>query len=78
MSRPKASVRGRRRVVDPSPYPRGWNRRRVQALIDYYEKQTDAQAIAEAEAAYASTTTTMIQVPVKLVPSVQRLLARAG
>ena len=60
---------------DPSPYPKGWDRKRADALIDYYENQSDADAIAEAEAAYQSTETTMMQVPVELVPKVEKLIA---
>ncbi len=66
-------------VRDPSPYPKGWDRKRVEALIDHYDNQTDDEAIAEAEAAYKSVTTTMMQIPVDLVPKVQKLIAkRAG
>ena len=64
---------------DPSPYPKGWNRKRVESLLDYYENQSDDEAIAEAEAAYANRKTAMIQVPLRLLPKVQRLLSkRAG
>jgi hypothetical protein len=66
----------KRREADPSPYPPGWNRKRVQAIIDHYENQTDDEAIAEAEAAYEAVKTTMMQVPVELVPQVQKLIAR--
>jgi hypothetical protein len=62
--------------TDPSPYPKGWNRKRAEALIDYYENQTDDEAIAEAEAAYNAVTTTMMQVPVDLVGQVQKLIAK--
>jgi len=61
---------------DPSRCPKGWNRKRVQALVDHYENQSDDDAIAEAEAAYKNGATAMIQVPIELVPRVQRLLAR--
>jgi len=65
--------------ADPSPYPTGWNRKRVQALIDHYENQSDDEAIAEANAAYDAIKTTMIQIPVELVPQVQKLISkRAG
>jgi hypothetical protein len=64
---------------DPSPYPKGWDRKRVEALIARYENQSDDEAIAEAEAAYADRSSAMIQVPLKLVPKVQKLLSkRAG
>lgn len=70
---PASTSRGRR---DPSPYPKGWNRQRTQALIDYYENQTDDDAIAEAEAQYDAVESTMMQIPRALVPEVQRLIAR--
>jgi hypothetical protein len=63
---------------DPSPYPKGWNRKRVQALIDHYENQSDDDAIAEAEARYNSIESAMMQVPIALVPRVERLIAKAG
>lgn len=63
---------------DPRPYPKGWNRRRAQALIDYYEEQSDDNAISEAEAQYDAVESTMMQIPRALVPQVERLIARAG
>jgi hypothetical protein len=66
------------RVVskDPNRYPKGWNRRKVEAVIRYYENQTDDEAIAEAEAAYKSSRFSMIAVPIELVPKVQQLISR--
>lgn len=61
---------------DPNRYPKGWNRKRVQKLIDHYENQTDEEAIAEDEAAYHNAKITMMAVPVELVPAVERLIAR--
>ena len=62
--------------IDPSPYPKGWNRARVEAIINHYENQSDDEAIAEAEAAYRSTKSAMIQVPIGLVSQVEKLIAR--
>jgi hypothetical protein len=61
---------------DPNRYPKGWNRRKVEALIDHYDHQTDAEAIAEAEAAYRKRSAAVIEVPVKLLPAVRKLIAR--
>ena len=61
---------------DPNRYPRMLNRRKVQAMIDHYEKQSDAEAIAEAEAAYRRRTTAVVEVPVKLLPAIRELIAR--
>ena len=61
---------------DPNRYPKGLNRRKVQALIDYYDNQSDDEAIAEAEAAYRKRKTALVEVPVKLLPAVRELIAR--
>ena len=64
---------------DPNRYPKGWDRKKVADVIRHYESQSDDAAIAEAEAAYDSTETTMMAVPVSLVPAVQKLIdKRAG
>jgi hypothetical protein len=64
---------------DPNGYPKGWDRERVHALLDYYDNQSDDEAIAELEDAFENPASAMIQVPLKLVPQVQKLLAkRAG
>jgi hypothetical protein len=57
-------------------FPKGWDERKVRDVIRHYEKQTDDEATAEDEAAYRSTRTTMMAVPVELVPKVQKLIAR--
>jgi hypothetical protein len=57
-------------------FPAGWNEARVQRVLDHYEEQSDVEAVAEDEAAYRSTTTTVMNVPVKLVPAVRALLAK--
>jgi hypothetical protein len=61
---------------DPNRYPKGWNRRKVEALIEHYDQQSDADAIAEAEAAYRKRTAAIIEVPLKLLPAVRKLIAR--
>jgi hypothetical protein len=63
---------------DPNRYPKGWNRKKVQEVLAYYEKQTDSQAIAEAEAAYRKRSTALIEVPIKLLPQVRRILSRSA
>jgi hypothetical protein len=60
-------------------FPKGWSERKVKELIRHYENQSEDEAVAEDEAAYQSTRTTMVAVPVELVPQVQKLIAkRAG
>jgi hypothetical protein len=64
------------RAKDPNRYPKGLSRRKVAALIAHYEQQTDPEAIAEAEGAYRKRTTTLIEVPVKLLSAIRELIAR--
>ncbi len=61
---------------DPNRYPKGWNRERVQAVLAHYENQTEEQALAEDEAAWRDGAFATIQVPLELVPKVQKLLAK--
>jgi hypothetical protein len=76
-NRPKKSSSPKRSArVDSNRYPKGWDRKRIEEIASHYENQSDAAAIAEAEAAYASTTSTMMQVPIELVPQVQKLIRR--
>ena len=77
MTRKKArKATGRKREKDPNRYPKGWNRERVEAVLAHYENQTEDEAVAEDEAAWRNEAFAMIQVPLALVPKVQKLLAR--
>ena len=66
--------RTRRKGV--SQYPKGWDEKRVRALIDHYENQTDDEAAKEDDAAYEDPRFTMMAVPVELVPAVQKMIAK--
>jgi len=57
-------------------YPPGWNEERVRSVLEHYDAQSDDEAVAEDEAAYESTTQTVMEVPVDLVPVVRELIAR--
>jgi len=63
---------------DPNRYPKGWDRQRVGAVISHYENQSEDEAVAEDQAAFRSTNSTMIQVPAALVSKVEKLIARAS
>jgi hypothetical protein len=65
-------------MKDTNRYPKGWNLKRVRKVIAHYEGQTDAEAIAEDEAAHRRRKTTFIEVPVKMVPQIQRMLAKSA
>jgi hypothetical protein len=57
-------------------FPPGWDEERVQRVLEHYESQSEAEAVAEDEAAYESPSETMMSVPTKLVPEVRELIAR--
>lgn len=63
---------------DPNRYPKGWNRKKVRQVAAYYDHQSDEQAIAEAEAAYRKRKSALIEVPLKLLPRLRRMLARSA
>lgn len=57
-------------------FPPGWDEERVQRVLDHYEEQSDEEATAEDEAAIESTTHTVMEVPIDLVPAVRELIAK--
>lgn len=63
------TARGKKQV-----YPHGWNQKRVQRVIDYYEKQTEDEELAEYEAGMQLKGMTVMFVPTDLVPEVRRLI----
>jgi len=48
-------------------YPKGWDEERVRRALDYYENQTEDEAVAEDEAAWEDTSQTFIEVPHELL-----------
>jgi hypothetical protein len=60
-------------------YPRGWNEKRVQEVIAYYDTQPDDEGAAEYEAAMEVENLSVMLVPTELVPEIRRLIgARRG
>ena len=57
-------------------FPPGWDAERVQRVIDYYENQTEDEAVAEAEAAFQDESVTLMKMPTELVPIVLELISR--
>lgn len=57
-------------------YPPGWDEKRVRKVLEHYERQSDEDAVAEDERGYMDTKTTLMYVPVELVPAVRKLLAK--
>jgi hypothetical protein len=66
--------------MSDSKLPKGWDKDRIQRVLNHYESQTDEEAAAEHEAAHRSREHTLMEVPVDLVPIVRELIAkrRAG
>jgi len=64
------------KAMNKNVYPPGWDEKRVRKVLEYYENQSDEQAVAEDEAAYEAPSETMMAVPVDLVPAVRELIAK--
>ena len=57
-------------------FPPGWDEKRVQSVIDYYENQTEDEAVAEDEEAFQQEFITKVEVPTQLVSAVHELIAK--
>ena len=51
--------------------PGGWNEKRVRALLNHYEDQTEDEAVAEDEAAFRKRDQAVMVVPRRLVPAIK-------
>ena len=56
-------------------FPEGWNEDKVRRVLDYYERQTEEDALIEDEAGVEPSETVM-SVPRELVPKVRELIAK--
>lgn len=56
-------------------FPAGWNEARVQRVLEHYEGQTENEAVAEDEAAFAMRDQALMIVPKRLVPDITRFIA---
>ena len=57
-------------------FPPGWDEERVQQVLRHYEEQTEEEAVAEDESAFASEQGTFIQVPNELLQAVREMIAK--
>jgi hypothetical protein len=57
-------------------FPPGWDEERVQRVLEHYASQSEAEAVAEDEAAFESPVETMVSVPTELMPEIRELIAR--
>lgn len=56
-------------------FPKGWDEERVRQILDHYESQTEEEAVAEDEAAYETSSQTVMIVPNELVSTIEKLIA---
>ncbi len=63
-------------LTTKSSFRDGWDEKRVAALIDHYEMQSEDEAVAEDEAARADPQQTVMVIPTRLVPAVREPLAK--
>ena len=68
----------KKKPKDPNRYPKGLNRKKVEALVAYYDNQSDEEAIAEAEAAYRKRSSALVEVPIRLLPKIRQMIARSA
>ena len=59
-----------------SEFPKGWDEERVRNVLAHYERQTEEEAVAEDEAAFADENETVMTVPRHLVAAVRELIAK--
>lgn len=55
-------------------FPSGWDEERVRRVLEHYQSQTDEEAVAEDEAGISSST--VMDGPAELVPTVRELIAK--
>ena len=63
-------------MTSQSDFPPGWDEERVKRLLEYYETQSEDEAIAEDKAAFEDNTHTVMLIPNELVPAVRKLLSQ--
>lgn len=57
-------------------FPDNWDEERVQSVIAHYKQQTEDEAVAEDEAAFADNLSTVIEVSQELLPTIRELIAK--
>ena len=57
-------------------FPPGWDEEKVRRVLEFYERQTEEEAVAEDEAAYEQEGLSMMEIPCELVPKVRELVAQ--
>lgn len=63
-------------MMNVNDFPPGWDEERVQGVLEYYDSQTEEEALAEARAAFESANYSVMLIPNELVPAVRAFLAQ--
>ena len=59
-------------------FPPGWDKDRLQRVLQHYENQTEDEAVIEDELMWKDPTQTVMEIPTALVPAVRELIAKQG
>ena len=62
--------------MNKNKFPIGWDEKRVRKVLAHYESQTETEGLAEDEAAYNKRKSSMVEIPVDLVPEVRKLITQ--
>ena len=71
-----SKARTTRSQRDPNLYPPGWDSRRAQAVIEYYDARKDQPVLDKGTVAEATLGSVWMEVPQDLVPKIRKLIAR--
>lgn len=72
MAKNKMNIRSDNTLITGLPIE--WDEKRIQDVIDYYDQQTEDEAIAEAEEALQNDSSTLMAIPTELVQVVLDLI----
>jgi hypothetical protein len=61
---------------EKSKFPPGWDEARVRRVIEYYDNQTEDEALIEDEAVFSGGDYTLMEIPAELVPTIRELIAK--
>lgn len=67
----------KRRVRVKNVFPPGWDEKRVRAVIDHYESQSEDEELEEITRMLDDADFKVMRIPLALVPEVEKLLHRS-
>jgi hypothetical protein len=72
----KPTSASKKKLAKKQKLPAGWDEERVRKVLEHYQNQTEEEAVAEDEAAFAAEDQTVMVVPTHLVPAIAQLIWR--